>query len=281
MALTGGIASGKSLAATHLAKLGAKVIDADELAREVVAPDTPGFIAIQARWGEAVIAPDGTLNREALARIVFNDSAELAALNAITHPQINDRMWEIVEQTRAEDRKRVIIYDVPLLYGSCRQYAAQANIAIVIPRELQMERLMHYRGADIADARNRIDSQATDAQLASISDVVVRNEGDQAELMVRIEQLWEDWIIPFNDVLCNPAAVAPKRPAGLGVGFFADPRVHKERLAYHGIAVREIPGGFEAIGTPDPAGLLNAGWIAHGQEAFAANPCAPLILRWG
>ena len=281
LALTGGIASGKSLVAKHFANLGAKVIDADQLAREVVAPDTPGLAAIRARWGDAVLNEDGALNREALADIVFSDSAELAALNAITHPKISDRMWKIVEQTRKEDRNRVIIYDVPLLYGSRRQYAAQANMAIVTPRELRIERLMHYRGANVADARNRIDSQATDAQLASISDVIVRNEGDQTELIVRIERLWENWIIPFNEVLCNPAAVVPKRPTGLGVGFFADPKVHKERLAYHGIAVQEIPGGFEAVGKPDPEGLLNAGWITQGQEAFAANPCAPLILRWG
>ncbi len=194
--LTGGIGSGKSTVSAALAELGAVVIDADATARQLQEPGQPVFMAIVHRFGNEMVAADGTLDRLALAALVFPNPDLLKDLNALTHPAIGA---EIRSQMRAHlGTDDVVVLDVPLLIENSRYPVA--GVAVVdLPVETAVERLVNSRGMDEADARARIARQATREERLAKADFVIDNSGDRAALTAQITPLWE-WMRSLDPV---------------------------------------------------------------------------------
>jgi len=184
--LTGGIGSGKSTAAARFAELGALVIDADALAREVVAAGTPGLDRIIARFGDEVLRPDGSLDRPKLGRLVFGDPAALADLNAIVHPLVAERSAELMA---AAGPDAVVVYDVPLLVENDLAAGFDAVVVVEAPLQLRLARLAS-RGLAEDEARARIGRQASDEQRRAVATVLLDNSGSRAELGRQVEAAW-------------------------------------------------------------------------------------------
>ena len=187
--LTGGIGSGKSEAARRLVAHGAVLIDADLVAREVVEPGTPGLAAVVAEFGEDVLRPDGSLDRERLGSIVFADAGRLAALNAIVHPLVGRRMQELNEAVPAD---AVAVYDVPLLIENNLAGMYDTVVVVDAPVETQVARLAGDRGMTEDAARARIAAQASREQRRAIADHVIDNSGTLDELSAQIDALWAE-----------------------------------------------------------------------------------------
>jgi dephospho-CoA kinase len=184
--LTGGVGSGKSTVAALLAGHGAVVIDADAIAREVVEPGTPGYQAVVARFGPDVVRADGSLDRPALAAVVFADEAARADLNAIVHPLVGQRSAELMAVAGADD---LVVYDVPLLVESGLGAAFDVVVVVEAAVETRLARLVE-RGLAEADARARMAAQATDEQRRAVAHEVIANDGSRAELAAEVEELW-------------------------------------------------------------------------------------------
>jgi len=193
--LTGGIGSGKSTVAAALRDLGAHVIDADVVAREVVEPGRPTLAAVAERFGAHLIRPDGSLDRPALAAIVFPDPAALADLDRITGPAITARVREL---RAASDVQTVSVYDMPLLVE--RRLWPHEHLSVVVgaDTETRVRRLVDQRGLDEADARHRIARQATDEERRAAADVWVDNDGTVEATRDQVRALWFDRLVPFN-----------------------------------------------------------------------------------
>jgi dephospho-CoA kinase len=192
--LTGGIASGKSVVASRLAERGAFVIDADRLARDVVAPDTAGLAAIAKRFGAGVIAADGSLDRPALGAIVFSDEEARLALNDITHPAIAALRLELVRKARAADEYVVIVNDIPLLAEGLREGQPTGYDLVVVvsaAENTRIARMVELRGLSADEARRRISSQATEEQRLAIADVVIDSNGSLDETIRQADAVWE------------------------------------------------------------------------------------------
>jgi dephospho-CoA kinase len=188
--LTGGIGSGKSTVSALLAARGAVIVDADAITREVQQPGSPVLEKIAERFGGGVIGDDGGLDRAALAAIVFADADALAALNGIVHPAVGA---EFVRRVRAEvGTDHVVVLDIPLLTENPRQ-GLQGKIVVDVPVEVQVDRLVRYRGFDEADARARIARQASREQRLEGASFVVDNSGSLDALLPQVEALWE-WL---------------------------------------------------------------------------------------
>jgi dephospho-CoA kinase len=185
--LTGGIGSGKSEVSRRLAERGAVIVDADAAAREVVEPGTPGLAEVVAEFGEEVLRPDGSLDRERLGSIVFADDARRARLNAIVHPRVGERMRELVEQAPPD---AIVVYDVPLIAEN--DLAGMYDLVVVVdaPVEEQVRRLTERRGMTEADARARIAAQATRERRLAIADRVIDNSGGLDRLAEQVDELW-------------------------------------------------------------------------------------------
>jgi dephospho-CoA kinase len=188
--LTGGIGSGKSTVAHLLEKLGAVVFDADVLAREVVAPGTPGHQAVVERFGANVLAPGGELDREALASIVFADPSARRDLEAIVHPEVRRRFAEGSEEYRTTDR--VVVFSAPLLVETGMYTAFDVLLVVAASMETQIERLMRDRGMSEAAIRARIDAQAPAEAKAEVADVLIENVGTREELEERVAEVWNE-----------------------------------------------------------------------------------------
>lgn len=196
--LGGGIGAGKSTVGNALAQRGAVIIDVDRLSREIQQPGSPVFDAIVDRWGPAVVGPDGQLDRQALGRIVFADSAELAVLtNEITAPAITRT---IVERASAHlgTGTVVVLEAAPLLGGPRRLYGLEGVIAVDVPIEVALIRLVERRGMTEEDARARIGKQRTRDERLAQADFVIDNSGDHAALAPRIDEAWT-WIHGLPD----------------------------------------------------------------------------------
>jgi dephospho-CoA kinase len=193
--LTGGIGSGKSTVSAQLASLGAVVIDADAVAREVVEPGTPALAAVVDRFGADVLAPDGTLDRPALGRLVFGDPAALQDLESITHPAIRARTAELVA---AAPEDSVVVHDMPLVVE--KRMGAEYHLVIVVgaAEEVRLRRLVEQRGMTEADARARVAAQADDAARRAAADVWLDNEGTTDALGVSVLRLWHERLEPFE-----------------------------------------------------------------------------------
>jgi dephospho-CoA kinase len=187
--LTGGVASGKSTVSAILAELGALVIDADALAREVVARGTPGLDAVVAEFGPGVLTPEGDLDRPAMGRLVFGDDAARRRLEAIIHPLVIERMAEI-EATAGEDD--VVVHDIPLLAEGGRADTFDAVVVVDAPRDLQVERMLGDRGWTREDAESRIAAQATREERRAIATHVIDNNGTLEELRARVEAVFDE-----------------------------------------------------------------------------------------
>jgi len=187
--LTGGIAAGKSEVSRRLAERGAVIIDADAVAREVVAPGTRGLAEITAAFGPGVLDAGGALDRGRLGEIVFADSALLGKLNAIVHPWVAERMLEI---ERAAPPDAIVVHDVPLLAEN--RLAGQYDVVVVVdvPAEVQLDRLTRQRGMPEDQARERMDAQASRAERLAVADIVVDNSGPLAGLDHRVDGAWEE-----------------------------------------------------------------------------------------
>lgn len=185
--LTGGIGSGKSTVSALLAQRGAVVIDADLVAREVQAPGSAVVRALAERFGEEVVDADGALNRPALAAIVFTDPDALKDLNKIVHPAIG-----IEINRRVNDQvptEHIVVLDVPLLTEQPRE-GLQGIIVVDVPVELQVARLVEFRGFDEADARARISRQATREQRVATASLVIDNAGSFDDLLPQVDAAW-------------------------------------------------------------------------------------------
>jgi dephospho-CoA kinase len=187
--LTGGIGAGKSEVARRLASYGAVVIDADAVAREVVAPGTPGLAEVVAEFGSGVLRPDGALDRGRLGEIVFADEESRRKLNAIIHPRVGTRMRELEE---AAAGAAIVVHDIPLLAEN--HLAGQFDLVVVVdvaPR-VQLDRLARERGLTRDQARARMAAQATRAERLAIASIVVDNSGSLAELDREVGDLWAE-----------------------------------------------------------------------------------------
>ena len=188
--LTGGIGSGKSTVARLLEERGAVVFDADVLARDAVAPGTPGHEAVVERFGADVLGPGGELDREALAAIVFADPAARRDLEAIVHPEVRRLFADGCERYRDSDA--VIVFGAPLLVETGMNSAFDLLIVVAAPVEIQLERLLRDRGMAEAQARARIGAQAPLQEKVAVADIVIDNDGTLAELERRVDEIWTE-----------------------------------------------------------------------------------------
>lgn len=187
--LTGGIGAGKSEVSQRLAAQGATVIDADAVARAVVAPGTPGLAEVAAAFGPGVLRPDGSLDRPRLGEIVFADPELRARLNAIVHPLVGARMTELEQ---AAGTAGIVVHDVPLIAEN--DLASTYDIVVVVdaPRRVQADRLMKHRGLTREQATARIAAQATRKQRLAIASLVIDNSGSLSELDRQVGELWAE-----------------------------------------------------------------------------------------
>lgn len=190
IALTGGIAAGKSTVAARLAEHGAIVIDADQLAREAVAPGSPGLAAVVERFGAAVLTDDGALDRSALGSIIFGDATERAALNAIVHPEVRRLYRAHVDRIAEVAPDAIVVYDVPLLVEA--RAANEFTLVVVAhaPAEVRVDRLVALRGLDRASAQARVQAQASDAERLALADVVIDTSGTLESTIEQVDALW-------------------------------------------------------------------------------------------
>ena len=188
--LTGGIGSGKSTVSARLAELGARVIDADAITREVQQPGTEVFAAIVGRFGDGVVAADGSLDRAALAAKVFGDPEELKALTDIVHPAVGVMIAERMAEAAGTDD--VVVLDVPLLVESGRDDMA-AMVVVDLDPEVAVQRLVEHRGFAEEDARARISRQASREDRLARADKVLDNSGSVEDLLAQVDAAWP-WI---------------------------------------------------------------------------------------
>jgi dephospho-CoA kinase len=188
--LTGGIGAGKSEVTRRFAALGAHIIDADAIAREVVEPGTPGLQAVIAEFGPDVRAADGSLDRDAVAAKVFSDDEARARLNAIVHPLIGERVFELLAEFEAADPGGILINDVPLIAEAGVAERYEAIVVVDAPVDVQLDRLVRLRGMSREAAQARIDVQASREDRLALADYVIVNDGDLDVLDRRVNEVW-------------------------------------------------------------------------------------------
>jgi len=186
--LTGGVASGKSAVATKLAELGAVVIDADALSREVVAPGTPGLNAIKNTFGPDILLPDSSLDRKALGAIVFSDEEQRLKLNNIVHPLVREAAAKLRSQAPVN---ALVVEDIPLLVESSQADRFDAVIVVQAPHDERIRRMIQDRGWSEEEAKSRMAAQATDEQRAAVADYVLDNSGTLDELQAQVSALYQ------------------------------------------------------------------------------------------
>lgn len=216
--LTGGIAAGKSAVAAELGRLGAVIVDADVIARDVVAPGTAGLEDVVRAFGNGVLGPDGALDRPVLGRLVFGDDAARERLNGIVHPRVRA---EAARQIASAPADAVVVEDIPLLVET--QQAARFHLVLVVdaPDELRIERMVRHRGMDRGDAVQRIAAQASRSERLAAADALLVNDLALEDLLAATAALWSGRVLPFARNL------AEGRPAARNGGWTpgAAPRV--------------------------------------------------------
>ncbi len=221
--LTGGIGSGKSTVARRLAELGALVIDADVLAREVVEPGSEGLATVADRFGTELVAADGSLDRAALGRVVFGDEQARRDLEGILHPRIAARTADLLE---AAPRAATVVHDVPLLVEKAMGAAYHLVVVVGADEQTRVDRLVSDRGMSPAEARARIAAQATDEQRRAAADVWLDNGASRAGVEAAVDLLWEQRLAPYEANLLagqrvrltGPTQVGGPDPAWEGTG---------------------------------------------------------------
>ena len=188
--LTGNIASGKSTVARLLSERGATIIDADVLARRVVEPGMPAFDEIVRRWGSQVVAPDGSLDRDALRRMVFSQHDQLEELNRIVHPEVLAYRDRLVEEARQRG-DRLVVQDIPLLFERGIVDEFDRIILVDAPRPVRLERLMRERRLSETEAMDMITAQMPAELKRARADYIIENTGTVRELEERVSELWQ------------------------------------------------------------------------------------------
>jgi dephospho-CoA kinase len=189
--LTGGIACGKTTVAVMLVKHGAILIDADQLAREVVMPGRPALKLIKERFGPKVILSDGSLHRKALGEIIFNEPTARKELDAITHPLIRQAMWDQMHKAEETFPETLVVVDVPLLYESGLQDHFQKVMVVYVSEKVQMERLMERDGLSYDAAILRLQAQMPIEQKKLLANIVIDNSGDLTQTEHQIQLFWQ------------------------------------------------------------------------------------------
>jgi dephospho-CoA kinase len=203
--LTGGIGSGKSTVSSLLASRGAVIIDADAIVRELQAPGGEAYVGIVERFGPGVVAADGTLDRPALAALVFNDETARADLNRLTHPLVGREMMTRMAAQATTDN--IVVMDIPLLTerGGKGAYPVVAIIVVDCPVDVAVARLVEFRDFTEADARARVAAQISREERVAIADRVIDNGGSVADLERQVAELWP-WL---EQLRAEKAAEAP------------------------------------------------------------------------
>ncbi|MEV7621037.1 dephospho-CoA kinase [Microbacterium sp. NPDC089321] len=196
IALTGGIASGKSTVAARLAEHGATVIDADAIVREVQQPGGPVLEAIVAEFGRDVLTADGALDRAALGARVFGDEAALQRLNAIVHPAVRAESHRRFAAALSTDPASVVVYDVPLLVEARVDDPWDLIVVADAPADERVRRMVHLRGMDEDDASRRIGAQVSDEERRAIADVVIDTSGSMDDTLAQVDALWASLVQP-------------------------------------------------------------------------------------
>jgi dephospho-CoA kinase len=193
LGLTGGIGSGKSTVSALLAERGAVIIDADAITRELQQPGQPVFDQIVARFGDSIVATDGTLDRGGLAAVVFVDDQAKKDLEQIVHPAVGAEMLRRMQAEAETDH--VVVYDVPLLVESARRAMSFGGVIVVdIDPESAVQRVVEQRGMDETDVRARIANQASRAERIAVADRVIDNSGSREDLKQQVDEVWA-WIL--------------------------------------------------------------------------------------
>ncbi len=201
--------AGKSTVARIFIERGAVLVDSDAIAREVVAPGTEGLAALAAAFGEEILAPDGSLDRPALAAKAFASDEARATLNGITHPLVGKRSAELIAGAPADG---IVVQDIPLLVEN--GLAPFMNLVVIVDaaQETRVRRLVEFRGIDEADARSRIAAQATDAQRRAVADVLLDNNGPSGAIDAEVYRLWDERVIPFEHNLRTRTPAGRPKP---------------------------------------------------------------------
>ncbi|WP_106849395.1 dephospho-CoA kinase [Blastococcus sp. Marseille-P5729] len=278
LGLTGGIGSGKSAASSALSALGATVVDADKISREVVEPGTDGLRRIVETFGEGVLAEDGALDRPALAQVVFADETARQQLNQIVHPLVRARSVELIEQAGPD---AVIVNDIPLLAEGSMAPSFHLVVVVMTPDRIRLERLTESRGMDRDDAEARIRAQASDEQRLAIADVVLDNSGTVADLQEQVQQLWEQRLVPYAAALAERIGATERIAARAGAPEreLARLRWHLEPLG-HGVAVADRTAVVTPVDDSARPAVERAGWFGAGPLR-SADPGAVLDLTFG
>ena len=188
LGLTGGIATGKTTISNYLKSINIPVLDADEYARKVVEPGTPGLAEITNTFGEQILQPDGSLNRKLLGQIVFNDSSARQTLNDITHPRIQQMMADELHRL-AEQQIPLVILDIPLLLENRNVAGADAVMVVTIPESLQLTRLMQRNNLTEKEAQSRISAQMPLNKKKKLADFVIDNSGTISNTQKQVEKV--------------------------------------------------------------------------------------------
>ncbi len=188
--LTGNIASGKSSVVSVWRRLGAHVIDADALARQAVAPGSPGLAAVAQQFGEQALDAAGALDRSAMRALVFSDPAARRRLEAIVHPEVA-RLRGLEERRLEAEGARIVVHDIPLLFEVGAERGLDLIVLVDAPEEVRLQRLIQDRGLPEAEARAMIAAQQPAAEKRSRADILIDNDGTPAQLAARAEGAWE------------------------------------------------------------------------------------------
>lgn len=240
--LTGGIAAGKSLLAARFRELGAVLIDADRLARDVVAPGTAGLAAVVSHFGDGVLRPDGSLDRPKLGAIVFGDAAAREALNGIIHPLVRAAAQALKADAGPGS---IVVQDIPLLVETGQLANFHLVVVVQAPEEERLARMVRERGMDEQDARARLAAQATDAQRAAAADVLILNDGPPEKALAQLDALWHTRLLPFA---ANLASGVPA-PRNTCAGGHAPDAMARARIAARlAAAVGDAAAGIDQAG---------------------------------
>ncbi len=191
VALTGGIGSGKSLAGQYFSQLGAIVIDADQLARDVIERGTPGFEEVIAKFGDEILSA-GEIDRKKLAEVIFRNPAKRIELENIIHPLVRSGLDTIV---KSAPKDSVVIHQIPLLVETGGKERFDCVITVKASESLRKERLLQ-RGLSAPDIERRISAQVGDSEREAIADYIINNDGDSDHLLRQVEELWNTTLLP-------------------------------------------------------------------------------------
>jgi dephospho-CoA kinase len=189
--LTGGIASGKSTVAAMLVRKGAILIDADQIAREVVMPESLGLQQVADRFGKEIVLEDGSLDRKQLGSIVFSNPTARKDLEKILHPLVRQSMWAQMQKLEADFPEKLVVVDVPLLYESQLQQHFSKVMVVYVPEKMQMERLISRDGMTFEAAELRLRAQMPIEQKKELADIVIHNEGSLLDTEQQIALFWQ------------------------------------------------------------------------------------------